>query len=193
MKFINSLIVLCSLFGFFMMGCQAGPDQTNIELIQDMMRGPQINAQEGGDDGEMLNRRPPEQSVSREYAPYPFGKSDVKSANTLKSPLPTLTKEEILDLNNVGKTKYQIYCGICHGNQGLGNGSIADKMLKRPPNIVDKTYRSYSDGRLFHVVTNGWGLMGGYASQVPEENERWAIVDHIRSLQEKQISKEGQE
>ena len=115
-----------------------------------------------------------------------------ESANSLKSPLPTLTKEELLKLTKVGQAKYEIYCGICHGNKGLGNGSIAEKMLKRPPNIVDGTYRSYSDGRLFHVVTNGWGLMGGYASQVPVENERWAIVNHLRKLQKEQVSKEGQ-
>jgi mono/diheme cytochrome c family protein len=140
----------------------------------------------------MLNRKPPEKSISRQHAPYPFDKDDVKGANTLKSPLPTLTKEEILKLEKVGKKKYEIYCGICHGNKGLGNGSIAEKMLKRPPSLVDSTYKSYSEGRLFHVVTKGWGLMGGYASQIPEENERWAIVNHIRSLQQEQDSKEGE-
>ena len=189
MKFFKLLVLLSSLF---IMACQAGPDQTNIELIQDMMEGPQIKSQEATVEGEMLNRRPPEKSVSREYRPYPFDKSDVKSANTLKNPLPKLTKKELFKLRKVGKVKYEIYCGICHGNQGLGNGSIADKMLKRPPNIVHSTYRSYSDGRLFHVITNGWGLMGGYVSQVPEEFERWAIVDHIRLLQKEQVLKEGQ-
>ena len=192
------LFLLNSLFVLFIVACQADSNQTNIELIQDMMEGPQIKPQEGTDVGEdvvgedagknedkgrMLNRRLPEKSISREYAPYPFGKLDVESANGLKNPLLTLTKEELLKLSQIGKAKYEIYCGICHGSQGLGDGSIADKMLKRPPNIVDSTYRSYTDGRLFHVVTKGWGLMGGYVSQIPKDLERWAIVDHLRYLQ----------
>lgn len=180
LRFKSSLVLLASVFIF---GCNGGKDQTNIELIQDMMEGPQINAQEGTRDGEMLNRLPPSKSISRNHKPYPFDKADVKSAETLVSPKNTLTKEELLDFEKVGKRKYEIYCGICHGNTGLGDGSIASKMLKRPPSLVTGTYKAYSDGRLFHVVTNGWGLMGGYASQVPEENERWAIVDHVRKLQ----------
>ena len=207
------LFLLNSLFVLFIVACQADSNKTNIELIQDMMEGPQIKPQEGTDVGEdagknagknvgknedknagknvgknedkgrMLNRRLPEKSISREYAPYPFGKLDVESANGLKNPLLTLTKEELLKLSQIGKVKYEIYCGICHGPRGLGDGSIADKMLKRPPNIVDSKYRSYTDGRLFHVVTKGWGLMGGYVSQIPKDLERWAIVDHLRYLQ----------
>jgi len=194
MKFIKShaILVVLPFCVPFLFACQAGPDQTNIELIQDMMEGPQIKPQEGTKDGEMMNQAPPMNSVSRSHKPYPFDKSDIKSADTLKSTLPSLSREEILKLDKVGQTKFEIYCGICHGNEGLGNGSIAEKMLKRPPNIVNSTYRAYSDGRLFNVVTNGWGLMGGYASQVPLENERWAIVKHLRSLQKKQSSKEGQ-
>ncbi len=184
MNLIKSVVVLSSLI---ILGCQAGPDQTNIELIQDMMEGPQIKPQEGGKNGEMLNRALPVKSVSREHEPYPFDKSDVASAEKLKSPLYSvskeLTKERLKELEKVGQTKYEIYCGICHGNKALGNGSIADKMLKRPPSLVTSVYKSYSNGRLFHVVTNGWGLMGGYASQVPDKYERWAIVKHVRRLQ----------
>lgn len=182
-----TLLTTASMFIF---GCNAGKDQTNIELIQDMMEGPQIKAQEGTRDGKMLNRLPPEKSVSRNYKPYPFDKADVKSAEGLVSPKSSLTKEELLDFEKVGKRKYEIYCGICHGNTGLGDGSIASKMLKRPPSLVSDIYSGYSDGRLFHVVTNGWGLMGGYASQVPEENERWAIVDYVRKLQQRSATKE---
>ena len=190
LRYKSSLVILASLFIF---GCQGGEDQTNIELIQDMMEGPQINAQEGTREGKMLNRLPPSKSISRNFKPYPFDKADVKSAESLMSPKSTLTKEELLAYEKVGKTKFEIYCGICHGNEGLGDGSIASKMLKRPPSLVSDTYKSYSDGRLFHVVTNGWGLMGGYASQVPLEEERWAIVDHLRKLQKKSGTKSNKD
>jgi len=176
-------ITAAALLG--LVACQGGDNRTNVELIQDMMEGPQVKTQEGvGENGEELGMRvPPAGAVSRQFKPYPFAKSDIDSANTLKSPLGTLSADEIKDLTAVGEEKYQIYCGVCHGAKGLGDGPIAGKMLKRPPNLTSGTYKGYSDGRIYNVVTNGWGLMGGYGSQVPEENERWAIVNYVRTLQ----------
>jgi len=183
MKFFNialSVVSLCLLSA-----CQGGDNSTNIELIQDMMEGPQVNSQEGvGEEGkEMGMRVPPANTVSRQFKPYPFEKNDVASADTLVSPLKTLTAAEIKDLKTVGKEKYEIYCGVCHGNQGKGDGPISAKMLKTPPNLTTDVYKGYSEGRIYNVVTNGWGLMGGYGTQVPNDNERWAIVDYVRTLQ----------
>ena len=94
-----------------------------------------------------------------------------------------MTAQELKELLVVGKEKYEIYCGICHGVGGKGDGNVAGKMLKRPPNLTSDLYKGYSEGRLYNVVTNGWGLMGGYGSQVPKENERWAIVNYVKKLQ----------
>lgn len=170
-----------------LVACQGGDNRTNVELIQDMMEGPQIKTQEGvGLEGKDLGMRtPPAGTVSRNHKPYPFAKGDIKSADTLKNPMGTLTAADIDSLKTVGQEKYVIYCGVCHGDKGLGDGPIAEKMLKRPPNLTSNVYRGYSDGRIYNVVTNGWGLMGGYGSQVPEENERWAIVNYVRTLQGK--------
>jgi cytochrome c5 len=169
----------------FLVACQAGENQTNIELIQDMMVGPQIKTQEGTLEGEMLMRVPPEGTVSREYKPYPHDKFDIDAANSLNSPKSSLSREELAHFNTVGKEKYEIYCGVCHGNLAKGDGPIASKMIKRPPSLVTDVYKSYSDGRLYNVVTNGWGLMGGYGSQITSEKDRWAVVDYVRKLQGK--------
>jgi mono/diheme cytochrome c family protein len=183
MKNFKTTIAILSLLA--LTACQGGENRTNIELIQDMMEGPQIKTQEGvgENDQELGMRVPPVGTVSRQFKPYPFEKNDIPSADTLKSPLGTLSAEEIEDLKAVGAEKYQIYCGVCHGEKGLGNGPISKKMLKMPPNLTTPNYVGYSDGRLYNVVTNGWGLMGGYGSLVPQENERWAIVNYVRTLQ----------
>lgn len=175
--------LLLSLSALLLISCQGGENQTNIELIQDMMVGPQIKTQEGSLDGKMLMRVPPKHTISREYKPYPYGKFDIKAADTLKSPKGTLTADELMKFNNAGSEKYQIYCGVCHGPTGKGDGPIAGKMAKRPPSLVTDVYKSYSDGRIYNVVTNGWGLMGSYSSQITSENDRWAVVDYVRKLQ----------
>lgn len=183
MKLFKLLVLSISVFS--LLACQGGEDRTNIELIQNMMDGPQIRTQEGSPDGKPFVREVPKNTISRNYKPYPYEKSDLASAEKLKSPKAELDVKELLIFKKVGKQKYDIYCGICHGVNGRGKGSIASKMLKAPPSLVTDVYKSYSDGRLYSVVTNGWGLMGGYASQVPVERERWAIVNYVRELQAK--------
>ncbi len=182
-RILTILIVPFVLVGF--LGCQAGVDQTNIELIQDMMEGPQIKTQEGvGENGDSPSVRvPPVGTIPRGYTPSPVKKNDLAGADALKNPLKGLSAEELIHYETVGSEKYRIYCGVCHGMEGKGDGPIATKMLKAPPSLVQGTYQSYTDGRLYYVVTEGWGLMGSYASQIPDLNDRWAVVNYVRQLQ----------
>jgi mono/diheme cytochrome c family protein len=41
---------------------------------------------------------------------------------------------------------------------------------------------NWTDGRIYHTMTMGQGLMPSYASQVLPE-QRWAIVHYVRALQ----------
>lgn len=169
----------------FLVSCQGGENSPNIELIQDMMDGPQIKTQEGIDGDKISMRTPPKGTIPRGFKPYIYDKFDVEAANSLKSPVASMSIEDLKNFEETGKEKFRIYCGICHGTEGKGNGSVADKMIKRPPDLTIDTYKSYSDGQIFNVVTNGFGLMGGYMSQIPNEVDRWAIVEHLRKLQDK--------
>ncbi len=51
-----------------------------------------------------------------------------------------------------------------------------------PPTYNDDRLRNAPVGHFFDVMTNGWGKMNSYASQVPVA-DRWAIVAYIRTLQ----------
>jgi hypothetical protein len=55
-------------------------------------------------------------------------------------------------------------------------------MLPIPPLTSDKV-KAFKDGRIFHIITDGQGLMGSYASQIRNESDRWAIVNYVRTLQ----------
>lgn len=178
-----------SLLSLFVAGgllaCQAGEDQSNIELIQDMMVGPQVKTQEGV--GKNLSepsvKVPPKGTVPRDYTPSPVKKNDLATAENLKNPLKNLSAEDVIKYEARGLEQYQIYCGVCHGMEGNGDGPISSKMLKAPPSLVQDTYVNYTDGRLYYVVTEGWGLMGSYASQITDINDRWAVVNYVRQLQ----------
>lgn len=175
---ITSLV--CSVA---LLGCQGGENSTNIELVQNMFEGPQINPQEATPEGKSLMRVPPKGTVARGEKPYPHGKFDLPAADKLVSPKKGLTADELIYFENAGKEKYEIYCGICHGKAGKGDGSISSKMVKPAPNLTDSMFVAYSDGRIYNVITNGWGLMGSYSNQITAEKDRWAVVDYVRQLQ----------
>lgn len=81
-----------------------------------------------------------------------------------------------------GQERFQIYCSVCHGMTGQGDGMIVRRGFRKPPSYSEQRLREAPVGHFFDVVTNGWGAMPSYASQVPVR-DRWAIIAYIRALQ----------
>jgi mono/diheme cytochrome c family protein len=93
-----------------------------------------------------------------------------------KIPIP-LTPE----LLAVGRKRYDITCGTCHGPLGDGNSIVAKQMSLRPPPSLH-LYVNRAPGYIFQVITHGFGLMASYAAELSIE-ERWAVVAYVRALQ----------
>ena len=81
-----------------------------------------------------------------------------------------------------GQDRYDIFCSPCHGRTGLGDGMVVRRGYRRPPSLQDERLRSAPLGHFFDVMTNGFGAMPDYASQIGAR-DRWAIVAYIRALQ----------
>lgn len=81
-----------------------------------------------------------------------------------------------------GQDRYNIYCIVCHGPVGSGDGMIVRRGFSPPPTYHDDRLRNAPVGHFFDVITNGWGKMNGYAAVLPAA-DRWAIVAYIRTLQ----------
>ena len=84
-----------------------------------------------------------------------------------------------------GKERFTIYCSVCHGQTGAGNGIVTQRGLLPPPTFHDERLREKKDGYFFDIITNGKGNMPSYSHQVPVA-DRWAIVSYIRALQRSQ-------
>ncbi|MEM1227514.1 MAG: quinol:electron acceptor oxidoreductase subunit ActD [Planctomycetota bacterium] len=93
-----------------------------------------------------------------------------------------------------GQQQFNIYCSVCHGVNGRGNGLVnrrAQDILATtwtpPSNMHDATLHEdvYPDGKLFSTITNGIRKMPGYAGQI-KTRDRWAIVAYVRALQASQ-------
>ena len=86
------------------------------------------------------------------------------------------------DLLKRGQERYTIYCSVCHGAEGDGNGMIVQRGFPPPNSYHIDRLRNAPPGYIFSVITNGYGVMYSYASRV-EPADRWAIVAYIRALQ----------
>jgi mono/diheme cytochrome c family protein len=81
-----------------------------------------------------------------------------------------------------GEERYNIYCAVCHDRSGEGEGMVVQRGYKRPPSFHSDRLRQAPLGYLFDVITNGFGAMPDYASQI-QPKDRWAIVAYLRALQ----------
>ena len=81
-----------------------------------------------------------------------------------------------------GRERFNIYCSPCHGRTGQGDGMVVLRGYRRPPSFHQDRLRDAPIGHFFDVITNGFGAMPDYATQIRAE-DRWAIIAYVRALQ----------
>jgi mono/diheme cytochrome c family protein len=162
-------------------GCNGGHNQTNIEIIQNMMDQINVKAQDWDPEhpDQVQGRMPPEHTISREMVPYAF-KTDAPGGWKQANPYAENMSAEFLTL---GAKYYTTYCLPCHGSGGAADGLVAAKMPVKPRNLISDDAKAYPDGRIFHAISAGYGVMGSYATQITDPKNRWAVVNYVRSLQ----------
>jgi len=123
---------------------------------------------------------PAEGTIPRgDFMPYEYEDTNegytMAKAN-LESPLDTMQVDYAR-----GKELYDIYCGICHGNKGKGQGKLVqnEKILGVPS--YDDAGRAITTGSIYHVIYYGKNTMGAYKNQLNEQ-ERWQVVAYVEKL-----------
>jgi mono/diheme cytochrome c family protein len=83
-----------------------------------------------------------------------------------------------------GQERFNIYCYVCHGATGEGDGMVVRRGYRKPPSYYEDRLQEGTTpaAHFFDVITNGWGAMPSYAEQIPAE-DRWKIIAYIRALQ----------
>lgn len=199
-----ALVLLVGAAVFLTSGCRYNGNKSGLHWFLDMHDSYAVEAQEedpttlhmvkgkdwdqgadpisafGGPGSAM--RVPPEGTVPMNYAPYPYGPNDIVAAGEgLKNPLKP--SQEVMER---GKKMYDIYCAVCHGYTGKGDGPVVQP-FPAPPSLVTAgaPTRVWKDGMIFHMITVGRGVMKPYAAQI-DVADRWAIVNYVRLLQDSQ-------
>jgi mono/diheme cytochrome c family protein len=128
-------------------------------------------------------RAPPKGTVPRERIVLNPGLTTGKIAgpngtDTYVTTFPLKVDRPLLAL---GRKRYDIICGTCHGPVGDGDSIVGRQMALRPPPSLH-LYADRPPGYIYEVVTQGFGMMASYAGELPVR-ERWAVVAYIRALQ----------
>jgi mono/diheme cytochrome c family protein len=120
---------------------------------------------------------PVEGTIARGYSLYGYDNTneDYELAKVeLLSPIDSLSYDEPR-----AKELYDIYCGICHGNKGDGQGDLVKReKILGIPSYAD---REITEGSTYHVIYYGRNAMGSYVNQLNEE-ERWQVSAYVMKL-----------
>jgi cytochrome c len=119
------------------------------------------------------------------HAPFYFQNTEEDrlrcEAEMVNNPFP-ITKAGL----DKAKPLYDVYCGICHGSKGDGQGYLVtmpdSKYPAQPKNLVGEDMINAGNGRYYFAIMYGKNVMGGYAEKLSFE-ERWQVIHYIRSLQ----------
>jgi mono/diheme cytochrome c family protein len=86
------------------------------------------------------------------------------------------------------KPLYDVFCGVCHGAKGDGQGPLVTvpdaKYPAAPKNLIGDDMIAAGNGRFYFAMMHGKNVMGGYADKLSYE-ERWQVLHYVRSLQAK--------
>ena len=138
---------------------------------------------EGGDNQEApyVIFLPPEGSVPV-GAPLDLRALTLAETEALANPTPPT----LASLDN-GKEQYEIFCAVCHGKTGAGDGPVAGPPFGKGPFIgvlpiggQFSAAKVFTDGHIFTTITNGRGRMPSY-KRIPAA-DRWDIVNYVRYL-----------
>ncbi|MHA7109760.1 c-type cytochrome [Sunxiuqinia elliptica] len=85
-------------------------------------------------------------------------------------------------LMKVGKILYIKHCRSCHGNKGEGDGPKAASLETAIESFTSDKFQGQSDGVIYYQSIIGRDEMPNYESKIPEEEDRWALVNYLRSM-----------
>lgn len=110
---------------------------------------------------------------------------DMEAATKMNNPVPVSAKSV-----DTGGRLFAIYCALCHGESGAGDGLVGEKLILKPYNLTSSNDqhtwdpKEYPDGYIFGMMSLGGAVMPNYANDL-SVTERWHVVNYIRKVLQK--------
>lgn len=193
-KKLKQIISLMAVFGCVAIASTScgkkDPNSPGNEFMPDMYRSPSLESnmayvtiEDGGKlttDTLQANRMPVNGTIARGFMPYPYTNDTAGYAAAGKywhNPLARNAKNE-----EEGAVLYTKFCVHCHGTGGEADGPVAAKLSGAPPSYKGPAVMGLPEGKMFHSIYYGKGIMGAHSPLVSKE-EIWKIILHIEKLQ----------
>jgi len=84
----------------------------------------------------------------------------------------------------LGKDLYTKYCASCHGAEGYGDGLRSEKVDGDICDFSIAKFQTQPDGVIFYKITFGRNKMPRHSLKLPDDIDRWLLVNYIRTLTE---------
>ena len=108
-----------------------------------------------------------------ERKPWPVPDKDKNMRNPVAS-----NAESIAE----GKALYSTHCKSCHGTKGLGDGPKAAQLKTEAGDFSKADFQTQTDGAIFYKTSEGRDDMPNFKKKIPDADERWSIVNFMRTL-----------
>ena len=109
----------------------------------------------------------------QEKKPWPVPEASKKMKSAVAS-----SAESIAE----GKTLYATHCKSCHGAKGLGDGSKSAQLKTEPGDFSKADFQAQTDGAIFYKTSEGRDDMPSFKKKIPEADDRWNIINFLRTL-----------
>jgi len=80
-----------------------------------------------------------------------------------------------------GEIMYRIHCALCHGDNGHGDGPLAQYFSRTPEDLGGSKTAAEFDGSVYLVIQQGFGEMPSLVENLTPR-ERWDVINFTRTL-----------
>lgn len=174
-------VLVMLLFAGLISACDRGHDEPGYDYFPDMVYSPAYQTWSENpifEDGKTM-QTPVDGTISRNMIPFQYEKTEEdgdRAGRELLNPL-TPTAENI----ERGEKVYSVFCMNCHGEKGDGSGHLftSGRYLVPPASLVEERVRNQPDGKIYHTISVGYGVMAEHASLILPA-DRWKAILYIR-------------
>jgi mono/diheme cytochrome c family protein len=178
-SFKKIVILLCLMFAF--VACQNN-SQRNYQYMPNMYEPVGYETYQEVDflpNGSQA-MLPPANTINRGWLPYGIENS-MEGKELSRLNLSPLDSVNVVGNMEKGKEMYNVYCAICHGPKGKGQGTLVKKeKILGVPSYADAA-RNINVGSTYHTLQYGLNSMGSYASQM-NTTEMWQVSEYVMKL-----------
>jgi len=88
------------------------------------------------------------------------------------------------DKDGIGEDLYNQHCRSCHGKEGYGDGTKAKELETELRDLTSEDVQAQTDGELYYKGIIGRDEMPNFEKKIRGEEDRWMVINYIRSLAE---------